>query len=166
MDSAEPKSRWYRLTPGSLIAGLLAAECFLWASQHFAWFAFNRHKGWTVLIAVAAVGAVLAVLLVWWLAAAVFRLRFQFSIRALLVLALAVALPSSWLAVEMKKAKAQKEAVAEIEKLGGGVTYYRASSAPLSDAARSGCGPSSETISSTTWCTRDWTARESRMPTW
>ena len=123
MDPTKPARRWYRLTPGRLIAGLLAVEGFLWLSQHFAWFAFNRHKGWTVLIAVAAVGAVLAVMLVWWLAAAVFRLRFQFSIRSLLVVALAVALPSSWLAAEMRKAKTQKEAVAEIVKLGGTVSY-------------------------------------------
>ena len=37
--------------------------------------------------------------------------RFQFSLRSLLVLVVVVAVPCSWLAVEMKKAREQKEAV-------------------------------------------------------
>lgn len=52
-----------------------------------------------------------------------FRWRFQFSIRSLLVMTIAVAIPFSWLAVEMKKARRQRVVVAAIEKLGGGVRY-------------------------------------------
>src|ERR1039458_79021 len=63
-------------------------------------------------------------MLVWFVIALVFRWRFQFSIRSLLVLVVAVALPFSWLGVEMKQAREQKAVVAAIEKLGGTVGYY------------------------------------------
>ena len=91
----------------------------LFLSERWRWFWFNERKGWTVLIAVAAVGAVLLTMLLWWLAALVFRWRLQFSIRSLLVLVVAVALPCSWVAVEMKKAREQAAAVEAIVGLGG-----------------------------------------------
>ena len=57
MDAAEPrKCRWFHVTPDRLVIGLLVVECLLWFSERFQWFSFNAHKGWTVLIAVAAVG--------------------------------------------------------------------------------------------------------------
>ena len=61
--------------------------------------------------------------------ALVFRLRFQFSIRSLLVMVVVVAIPCSWLAVELKKAGEQREALEAIGKLEGWVTYdyWRAS---------------------------------------
>jgi len=55
-------------------------------SERYGWFPFNANKGWTVLIAVAAVGAVLIVMLLWFAVALVFRWRYQFTIRTLLVL--------------------------------------------------------------------------------
>ena len=73
----------------------------------------------------ASVGLALVLMLVWFAVALLFRWRFQFSIRSLLVLTVAVAIPCSWLGVEMKKAKEQKEAVAAIQKLGGKV-YWEA----------------------------------------
>ena len=63
--------------------GLLALEGFLLLSAWFRWFPFNQHKGWTVLICLATVGAALVLMFLWFLAALVFRLRFQFSILAL-----------------------------------------------------------------------------------
>jgi hypothetical protein len=111
MDRTEPQRRWYFPTPARLIVLSLATTGFLFLSERGKWFAFNEHKGWTVLIAVASVVAVLAVMLLWWHLALVSRRRFQFSIRSLLVLTLAVALPCSWLADEMTKAKQQDEAV-------------------------------------------------------
>ena len=51
----------------------------------------------------AAVGVVLLGMFAWFGVAMVFRRRFQFSLRLLLGLVVAVALPCSWLAVEMKK---------------------------------------------------------------
>ena len=117
------KPRWFSPTPGRLLAVLLAVEGFLWLSERFRWFAFNQHKGWTVLTAVAAVGVFLLVMLGWFILALLLHCRFQFSMLSLLVLAVAVALPCGWLATEMKKAKKQREVVDGIAKLHGSVDY-------------------------------------------
>ena len=105
---ATKKRRWYCPTPGWLVLGSLAVTGLLWLSNWLGWPAW--HKGYAVLAAVAGVGMVLAVMLLWWLAALVFRWRFQFAVRTLLVLALAVALPCSWMAVELKKAEQERKA--------------------------------------------------------
>ena len=102
---------------------LLALEGFLLLSAWFRWFPFNQHKGWTVLITVASVGVALLLMALWFLAALVFRLRFQFSLLALLLLVVVVAVPFSWLETEMKAARKQREAVASIERAGGSVMY-------------------------------------------
>jgi len=122
MEAAE-KRRWYCPTPGWLVPASLAVTGLLFLSERWRWFSFNAHKGWTVLMAVAGVGVVLLAMLLWSLAALVFRWRFQFGIRTLLVLVVAVALPSSWLAVEMQAAKRQREAVTEILNTGGLVIF-------------------------------------------
>jgi hypothetical protein len=118
-DRRTSRRRWFHATPDRLILGLLAVECLLWASERFRWFP----KGWAVLIALATVGVAMLLMLVSFVLALVFRWRFQFSVRSLLVLVLAVALPCSWLAVEMKKAGEERRAVAAIEKLGGLVDW-------------------------------------------
>jgi hypothetical protein len=118
-----PARRWRRPTPGWAILGLLAAEGLLWLSERFRWFAFNEHKGWTVLFALAAVGLTLVGLLLWFAASLLLRWRFQFSLRSLLALVLVVALPCSWLAVECQRANKQRLAAAAIEREGGDVVY-------------------------------------------
>src|SRR5271157_2618165 len=123
MAAPPPNLQRFRLTPDRLVIGLLIVECLLWLSERFQRFPFNTHKGWTVLIAVASVGVAMLLMLLWFIVALVFRLRFQFSIRSLLIVAVVVALPCSWLAVEMKKAREQKEAVAAILSGGGHVSY-------------------------------------------
>lgn len=123
MTGPTPKRRWFRPTPGWLILALLVLECLLWLSERFQWFGFNQHKGWTVLIGVGVVGATILFMLLWFVVSVLFRWRFQFSIRSLLVLVVVVAIPCSWLAAEMKRAREQREAVAEIEKLNGAVEY-------------------------------------------
>ena len=107
MTTAEPKSRWFHFTPGHLILGLLAVEGLLLLSERIPLFP----KGWAVLIAIAAIAVVVLLMLLWWLASILFRWRFQFSIRSLMVLVVAVAITFSWLAVEMKKARNQEAAV-------------------------------------------------------
>ena len=109
MNAFESKRRWFHPTPGWLVLGSLVVTGLLYLSERYRWFAFNQHKGWTVLIAVASVVAVLAVTLVWWIAALVFRWRFQFSVRSLLLWAVAFALPCSWLGVERERAKSQEK---------------------------------------------------------
>jgi hypothetical protein len=116
-----PASRLRRFcpTPGRLVVGLLALEGFLLAAQWLGWL----HKGCGVLIAIACVGAFMVVMLLWWLAALVFRVGFQFSLRSLFVLTLAVAVPCSWLATEMKWAREQEALVHEIIYTWGGAGY-------------------------------------------
>ncbi len=111
MLSAKSQRRWFSPTPACLIYGLLIVEGLLWLSERYTWFGFNEKKGWTVLIAVAVVGVAMLVVLLWFAASLLFRWRFQFSIRLLLVLVDAVAMPFSWLAVEIKKTREEREAV-------------------------------------------------------
>lgn len=123
MTDPKPTRRWLCPTPGWLVLALLVVECLLWLSERFQWLPFNHHKGWTVLIAVAVVGVVFLAMLLWFIVALVFRWRFQFSLRSLLVLVVVVAIPCSWMAVEMKAAKRQKEAVEAILKMKGDTRY-------------------------------------------
>ena len=123
MDADKPKRRWFSLTPSWLVYGSLAMTGILFLSGRWRWFAFNEHKGWTVLISIAGLGVVLALMLLWLVVALVFRRRFQFSLRTLLVLTVAVALPFSWLGVEMKRASRDEKVVEVVYTMGGGVDY-------------------------------------------
>jgi len=116
MPESRPKHRWYHITPDRLIIGLLAVEVFLLLSERFQWFAFNEKKGYTVLIAVAAVCVVVALMLVWLVVSLLFRWRFQSSLRSLVVLVVAVAVPCCWI-------EWQQKPVEVIRKAGGGVRY-------------------------------------------
>ena len=121
MADAPERLRWYRLTPERFVVALLPLEGLLLLSEHFRWFAFNEHKGRTVLICLATVAAAFVLMFLWFLAALMFRLRFQFSIRSLFVLTVVVAAACSWLATEMKQAREQAETVEWIKKTGGGI---------------------------------------------
>ncbi len=114
-------SRRFRPTPAWLVLGSLAVTGLLWLSDRLGWPAW--HKGYAVLSAVAGGGVVLILMLIWFVAALSFRLRFQFSIRSLLLLTVAVALPCSWLAARMRQAAGQQRVVQEIEAAGGLVVY-------------------------------------------
>ena len=111
------------MTPGRVVLGMLAVEGFLILSERFQWFAFNQHKGYTMLIAVAAVAAIMLLTSFWFLLSLIFKWRFQFSIRSLLVLMVVVAVACSWLAAARKRAREQREAVEVITKAGGWVFY-------------------------------------------
>jgi hypothetical protein len=112
-----------RITPGSLIYALLLTEAFLILSQKFRWFAFNEHKGWTVLICLAAVIATLLGISIWFVAARSFRWRFQFSLRSLLALILVVATACGWMTAEMKRARTQADLIGRASKLGCGILF-------------------------------------------
>lgn len=115
------QTRWFHLTPGRFVVGLLAVEGLLWLSDRFGWLGW--HKGIAVLTGVAAVGVAMVLMLVWFGVALVFGRRFQFSIRSLLVLTVVVAVPCSWVAVNMQEAKRQREAVEDIKATGGSAWY-------------------------------------------
>jgi hypothetical protein len=110
------RARWYRITPGRFIVALLAAECLLWLSERIGW--PEWHKNDVVLIGAGVVAAAASVMLVWLLAALVFRRRFQFGIRALLALSVVVALPCSWMAAGMKQARQQEKAIIALQAAG------------------------------------------------
>ena len=122
-DVPQAKPRWYRITPDRLVIGMLIVECLLWLSERFQWFAFNEHKGWTVLTGMAAVGLLVLLMLLAFVVCLLLRWRFQFSILSLLVLTVAVAISCSWLARDMKKAREQREAATGTIDLGGSVRY-------------------------------------------
>ena len=91
------------------MVGLLTIEGFLLLSEQFGWFAFNRHQGWTVLIALSAVGATLLFLSLWFAAALTHRWRFQYSLRSLFLIVVAVAVGCSWMATEMQQARRKRK---------------------------------------------------------
>lgn len=111
------KLHWLYPTPGYLFVALLLAEMVLMLTvQRFP-------KGWAVLTAIACVGGTMILLLFWFILACLLKKRFQFTIRSLLLLTLAVAMAFSWLAVEMKRTRKQRETVAAINDLNWSVTY-------------------------------------------
>jgi hypothetical protein len=112
---------WLRLTPGRLIFCLIVAESLFWLSDRLGWPAW--HKGYAVLSCIALLGGTILVMLVWWTAAFVFRRQFQFSIRSLLVLTVAAALPLSWLTDAMNKTRRQAKAVEAVQMGKGWVSY-------------------------------------------
>jgi hypothetical protein len=120
-DELIAKHPWYRLTPDRLIVGLIVVECLLWLSEVLGWPRWQ--KGYAVVIGLTLVGLAMHVLFLWWLLALAFRLQFQFGIRSLLVLVVAVALPFSWLGVKMRQAERQQEKVKAIQSTGGAVRY-------------------------------------------
>lgn len=121
MADALPKLRWFRLAPHHCLVTLLAVEGLLWLSNRLGWPSW--HKGYAVLTAVTAVAVMMLLMLLWFGAALLFRWRFQFGVRSLLVLTVAVALPLSWFSWEMTKAREQKEAVRAIWKAGLWIAY-------------------------------------------
>jgi hypothetical protein len=121
MADAVGKLRWFRLAPHHCLATLLAVEGSLWLSNRLGWPSW--HKGYAVLTAVAAVALTMLLMLFWFGVALLFRWRFQFGIRSLLVLTVAVALPCSWFSWEMQKAREQNEAAEAVRKAGLSVGY-------------------------------------------
>ena len=109
--AAERKPRWYRLTPERYFWAVLLLEVFLWLSERFRWFSFNETKNLTIFIALAVLFVSLLGFAVRFLSAWVFRHRFQFGIRTLLLLTITVAIPFSWLAVRIERAQIEYESV-------------------------------------------------------
>jgi hypothetical protein len=115
------KPRWFHLTPGRWLFVLLLMEGLLWLSDRSGW--PEWHKGYAVLIAIACVGLAMWLMLFWLAVALLFRRRVQFSLRSLLLFTIVVAIPCSWFAVEMKRAREQRTVVEAVKNLGGWVKY-------------------------------------------
>ena len=121
MNASERKRRWFHPTPGWLVFASLATSVFLLLSHRYQWFAFSQYRWAIILFLVTNVGVTLVVLLLWFITAMLIRRRFQFTIRSLLLLAVAIALPCGWAASRMREAKLQRQGVALVERLGGDV---------------------------------------------
>jgi hypothetical protein len=127
----------FRPRPIWMLSTLFAVEGFLVSSEYVGWFGFNDDKIATAAIALVAVILSFVLMLVWSLPKAawgvlgffrivarlVIRRRLQYRLRTLLVVVTLLAVPCSWLGVEMRAVKRQREAVAAIEKLNGRVVY-------------------------------------------
>jgi hypothetical protein len=120
---SRPQPRWYHFTPDRLLTALLPAVGLLWLSERYRWFPFNEHKNWTVLIAIAVVLAAIVLLLLWFGVSLVFRLRFQFGIRSLLVLTFVLAVVGSWFAVRVGQARRQANVVEALREARRRITY-------------------------------------------
>ena len=117
MTELQPQRRWYRLTPDRLVLLLLVVECLLWMSNRLGWPAWQ--KSYTLCVSMASPGIALILMLVWSVGALIFRWRFQFSIRSLLVLVVVVAVPFSLAASETKE---EQDALTSLGKYYGGAT--------------------------------------------
>ncbi len=145
MEASIAKRRWFWPAPAWLVWGAAAATGVLFACERWRWFFLGQHKGYAVLAAVAVVGAVLVLIPAWMLGALLFRRRVQFGLRTLLVFVTLCAVVCSWLAVRIKQARRQAEAVAMMrEKLGASLWYdwqYDDRAWPLSNPLPPGPGP-------------------------
>ena len=100
-----PKLRWFQPTPGKLLIILLAVEGVLLMSER--WFP----KGWAALVALAVVGLFLLLMLLWFVLALLFRWRFQFSVRSLLIFVTLFGVACSWFAVKEREAIRQRRTI-------------------------------------------------------
>ena len=75
------------------------------------------------MMALEAVGLALLLLLVLLIVALLLHWRFQYSLRSLLVLAVAVAIPFIWLTTEVRQVRTEQEIVEMVQRAGGWVAY-------------------------------------------
>ena len=123
MFTAALKRARLRLNPDRLAIGLLAVVCLLWMSERFQWLALNHHKGFTVLAAAALAGVAAVIVLLRLLAGLAFRWRFQFGLRAMLVLVAVFSVVAAWFAAEWKAAQGMQAMVKAVHALGGSAEY-------------------------------------------
>lgn len=124
------QNRFSRIRLSGLTTGMalvLIVQLVLYLSHRYQWFDFNRHKGHTVLITVAATMVLLAMLLGGVAISQLTKWKAQFGLGALMLLVPVAAIPLTWLAREIQQAQRQQKAVEAIKKTGAGVMY---SSAP------------------------------------
>jgi hypothetical protein len=120
---APAKPRWYVPTPGKFLLAILLMQGGLFLSSHYRWFWFNHDKGYTVVLALIATVLLLLLLVGDVLVSWFFRAKGQFSLAALLLLILVVAIPCGWLVREIDLARRQRDLVAAVKSRRGSVQY-------------------------------------------
>lgn len=118
-----PKRRWYAPTPANFLSLVLLMQGVLFLSSRFHWFWFNDHKGYTVLITVAATAILLLLTFACLLLACLLKAKWQFSLSLLLMVVLVMAVPLGWLGHEINLARQQRAVIANIRERGDLVSY-------------------------------------------
>jgi len=111
MTDAVAKPRWYHVTPDRFLIGLLVGVLLLLAADRLELLGLTRSSGWNVLLAAAVVCLGMLVGLIWFVASLLLKRRFQFGLKALMVLTAIVAIMCSWFAVKKRQSNRQKAAV-------------------------------------------------------
>jgi hypothetical protein len=117
---AQRITRWFHVTPDRFVIALLVVEGFLLLSDCLQWLP----KGYAVLIAVLAIVAAICLMLLWFVDSLVYRRRFQYRIRSLLVLTVTIAIACDWLASEIRAARRQREVLTVIDNARAGTPGF------------------------------------------
>ena len=104
------KSRRLCLVPGHLVTALFVVDVGLLLADYF----HKLPKGYAAMIAVALAATAVFCVLLWWADSVLYRRRFQFSLRSLMLFTAVVAISFSWLANEMRYASKQRQVLARI----------------------------------------------------
>jgi hypothetical protein len=107
--------------PAVVPVALLVVELALLLSEGLICFFLDVKMQWPVLIAIASLVIAIVLILLWVAFCICVQQWFHFSIRFLLVLAVATAIPLGWLAMEVIWVNQQRKAIAAIENLGAQV---------------------------------------------
>ena len=116
-----PRKRLRRFHPtlNRMLLSLLPVRGGLFLCEHFRWLT----KGYSVVFAAASVLVVVVFLLLGFAIALLFRWRFQYSLRTLLLLTVIVSIWCSWFAVQMQHARRQRAVAEAIKNCSGWVAY-------------------------------------------
>jgi hypothetical protein len=113
-DAAPRSPRWYAPSMAKFLAAILVLQGVLYLSDHTNWFWFNRHQGFTVLIAVAVTATLLLLVLAWVVVGRLFGAKTQFSLAVLLLMVPVMGIPCGWLAREIEQARKRRDILASV----------------------------------------------------
>lgn len=128
MTAGQTPNRWFAMTLDRVLVGLLIVQGLLFLSDRFDWFAFSKHKGRTVLIAVAVTGAVLLIAALIGLTRLAISWRTkkpppQFGLRSMLLFVPVIAIASGWFGAAWNNAREQERASHKLQRSGGAVSH-------------------------------------------
>lgn len=111
------------VTPARFLFALLTIEATLYASEQYQWFAFNRHKNWTVLITIAVAAGATVLMTGWFGIRLLLRKSVQFDLAALLMLIATISIPFAWFADARQQVENERLAIAWLEGRFGGKSF-------------------------------------------
>lgn len=108
MTSSNPppiRTPWYTPSAAKYLVFVLAGVTFLFASERFQWFAFNRHKGYTVVLGVGFVSLAMTAMLLAGVAGFLLGRRFRFGLATMFLLVGVLGVTCGWFARELHLAR-------------------------------------------------------------